>query len=521
MSSFVSDCQRSSAALLTIVGFAIALRAYFFGGYIGLDDGEYTKLAFQMAEGMSPVDGYNGPAVFPLRVGVIFPASLAFRVFGFGELSAVIYPFVLSIIGLFVSYICASVLFNHRVGLIAAALYAVTPLDVIGATQLLPDLPAALYASFGIAMIMILMRSPGGNNSILFCGGVFAGLAFGLSWLCKETVSYFVLTCTVFIIISFKSSIKSGVALWTGVVVGSLLILLGEMVVYRNVTGDWLFRFHEIERNYHQWENGFFSEGSDFGWPRGGSRTIALIKRIVLTGPAFILLNNQFMFLPLLGFIASIHAVYWRDRAFVIPSLWLLTLFLMFNCSSSSVASYSPLPLFNRYFYPILFPAILLTSGLLGKLIFHDDETEGSIHGERRFWGAMVISFIVLSGGSHLYWQERAPSTWTSEVRAIRNIVKPSSSFYSDILTVRGLEFFSGYPAHTAWVDFEGVNSMEEMQPGSLVLVNRRYIGWLNKNGGMWLSKRSGYKKHEFYDHPPQSWKKIFENGNAVLYEVC
>jgi 4-amino-4-deoxy-L-arabinose transferase-like glycosyltransferase len=519
MRSFLLDLRKYGAVFLTIVVIAIALRVYFFGGYVGLDDAEYTRLAYQMAKDQS-INSYNGPAVFPLRVGVIFPTSLAFRFFGFGELSAVVYPFVLSIIGLLFSYICASGLFNHRIGLIAAALYAIIPLDVISATQLLPDLPAALYASLGITTILLFMRFPIEDKSILFFGGLFAGLAFGLSWLCKETVSYFVLTCAVFMIMSLKRSFKSGAALWTGVIIGSLLILLGEMIVYQNVMGDWLFRFHEIERNYHQWENGFFSEGSDFGWPKGGSHTIALIKRIVITGPAFILLNSQFIFLPLLGIIASIHALYWKDRAFVLPSVWLITLLLMFNCSSSSVTSYSPLPLFNRYFYPILFPAIVLTSGLLGNLICHDHETAGSIHRERRFWGVMLISFLVLIGGGQLYWQERTPLTWTSEVRAIGSIVKPSSYFYSDILTIRGLEFFSGYPAYTAWIDFEELKSMEEMQPGSLVLVNRRYIAWLNKNGGMWLSKRSGYKKHEFYDHPPQSWKRIFENENAVLYEV-
>ena len=98
--------------------------------------------------------------------------------------------------------------------------------------------------------------------------------------------------------------------------------------------------------------------------------------------------------------------------------------------------------------------------------------------------------------------------------------VKPSSPFYSDILTLRMLEFFSGYPVQTSWIDFESINSTGELKPGSMVMVNKRYIAWLDKNGGMWLSKRSGYRKHEFYDHPPQTWRRIYESSNAVLYQL-
>ena len=520
MRLFLSDFLRHFPALAAIIAVAAALRVYFFGGYIGLDDGEYTRFAYQMAQDQFSINGYSGPAVFPLRIGVIFPASLTFRFFGFGEWSVVVYPFVISVLALLLSYICASALFSHRVGLIAAAFHAVLPLDVNSATVLLPDLAAAFYASLGVTAIVLLLRFPLENQAAVFTVGVCAGLAFGVSWLCKETVSYFALTCAVLIGTSLKRSPKSGTILLAGVTLGSLAVLLGEMIVYGNLTGDFMLRFHEIERNYRQWENSFFTEGSDFGWPKGSSRAVALIKRLFISGPTFLFLNSYFLFLPLVGLVAAIHAAYWKDRSFLIPSVWFITLFLMFNFSSSSVASYSPLPLFERYFYPILFPSIVLASALLGKLMFQDQSVAREIRRERSFWGVLVITLLLIFGGPYVYWGYRTPLTWTHEVRDIVHIVKPSSPFYSDILTLRMLEFFSGYPVQTSWIDFESINSTGELKPGSMVMVNKRYIAWLDKNGGMWLSKRSGYRKHEFYDHPPQTWRRIYESSNAVLYQL-
>lgn len=521
MRFFVSELQKYSVILLMIVLLGLGLRLYFFKGFTGFDDGEYARFAYQMAHGRFAIEGYAGPPVFPLRLGVIFPTSLAFRLFGLSESSMVIYPLLLSLMGLLLSYVCAGVLFNHRVGLIAAALYAIAPIEIENATQLLPDLPATFYASLGVVVLLFFIRSDVEHRPMLFLGGFIAGSAFGFSWLCKESISFFALTCVVLMVLNLKRSWKSGVVLWAGVASGSLLIFVGEVVFYGNLMGDFLFRFHEIERNYRELQKWFFTEGSDFGWPEGSSRTAALIKRLFIRGPEFILMNSFFLFLPLLGLLASLHAFYWKDRAFLLPAVWLISLFLMFNFSSSSVSSYTPLPLFNRYFYPLVFPSIVLTAGFFGKLMFSESASSSeSIGKERYFWGIALAACLVLIGGTQLYWKAKAPSTWMSEVRTLRNTITPSTPFFSDTITLRGLEFFLGYPSQTRWTDFEKIESSEEMQPGSFVLVNPSYIAWLDRNGGMWLNKKSVYKKHDFYDRSPPSWKSEYEDGNAVLYQV-
>jgi hypothetical protein len=98
--------------------------------------------------------------------------------------------------------------------------------------------------------------------------------------------------------------------------------------------------------------------------------------------------------------------------------------------------------------------------------------------------------------------------------------IGPSSPLYTDTLSIRGLEFMKGYPSAKKWIDFADLTSPAEIQPGSLVLVNKAYIEWLNRNGGMWLSPRAGYRKHAFYEKPPSSWKEIWRSENARMYRI-
>jgi hypothetical protein len=73
------------AILLVIVCIALALRLYCFRGFAGHDDAEYARFSRQVAEGTFQIGTYNGPAVFPLRIGIIVPTAILFRLFGVNE----------------------------------------------------------------------------------------------------------------------------------------------------------------------------------------------------------------------------------------------------------------------------------------------------------------------------------------------------------------------------------------------------------------------------------------------------
>ena len=83
------------------------LRAQLFRGYIGLDDAEYGKFAYEISQGTFPPAAYTGPAVFPLRVGVTAPTAAAFSLFGVGEWTLVLYPLLVSLATVLLAFWCA------------------------------------------------------------------------------------------------------------------------------------------------------------------------------------------------------------------------------------------------------------------------------------------------------------------------------------------------------------------------------------------------------------------------------
>src|SRR5207244_358342 len=76
----------------------LALRLYEFRGFGALDDAAYAQIAHQMASGMFRIGAYNGPAVFPRRVGIIYPTALLFRPAGVSEWTMVLFPFAISLL---------------------------------------------------------------------------------------------------------------------------------------------------------------------------------------------------------------------------------------------------------------------------------------------------------------------------------------------------------------------------------------------------------------------------------------
>lgn len=514
--------------LCALVVLAAAIRVYLFRGYVGLDDAEYARFAERFARGPLRSASYTGPAVFPLRVGIIIPTGVLFRLFGVSDWTMVAYPLLLSLAGIVLAFVCARSLFGRGAGLIAAGLLAVLPWEIDSATKLLPDLPAAVFAAAAITTLVVVERRGVTSRWRLVAAGVVAGLAFGAGWLCKESTAYLTPFCLAWLVIGVRERGRSALLVWGGVAVGALGVLFGEMAIYHHLTGDALFRVHEMERNYRQWSNSFFTEGSDAGWKPGADPRAALVRRLVVTGPAVILFSPTFAYLPLVGLVASIVALFRSDEAFLLPALWLWSLVLMFNFGSSSTTSYLPLALFHRYLHPIFFPAAVLVAGFIERAVLSRE------HGWRRdgtpiarWVGLAATCFVGLVAARELELSLRDRPTWLSAVRRLKDRVTPSTVIYADALSLRTFEFLNDFPSRTAWNDLRAVTSPNDLPDSSLVLVYPPGIEWLERNGGMWVSwpapgptERSRYLRTPFYRHPPPSWKLVWQQGDASLYRI-
>jgi 4-amino-4-deoxy-L-arabinose transferase-like glycosyltransferase len=514
------DAWKSDVFLLLILLFAIALRVYEFRGFGAVDDAAYAKIAHEIAQGRFSPGTYEGPAVFPLRVGILYPTALLFRYFGVSEWSMVFFPFLLSVLTVLLAYFCTNYFFGHRAALLAAAIWAILPVDAFYATILVPDLPSAFFASLAVFVILLLASSRVGYRPVGMIGGLGAGVLLGVSWLCKESVVYLAPFCAFLMIATVRQDWRRNFPIWIGVGFGSFSVLLAEMYFYRVATGDWLFHFHEMERNYRQHTNAFFVPGSKLAAAGSGFHE-AVLRRLLVSGPMTIFLKSQFLYLPLFAAIAVLHAIYWRNKSFLIPAVWFVTLVLMFNFSSSSFTSYVPLVLFDRYLYPILLPATMLSAGFLANLFTSKDKGQDEkIRKEGVFWGVLIVLVLALISVFQNYSNRKWYTGWVSEVKAVSTLLKPSDRLYTDILSIHGLDFFWGYPEKMAIVNFEDMARSTRIHANSYVLVNRKYLDWLASKAGWWPTKSEQYRKPEFYDLAPASWKRIWSDGDATLYFV-
>jgi hypothetical protein len=513
--------------LLVVVATGAMLRAYLFRGYIGLDDAEYARFGHQFGRQPFPPVGYDGPAVFPLRLGATIPTAISFRAFGVNEWSMVLYPFLVSVGTIILAFACAGMLFGPFAGLTAAAIWAALPLELEHATKLLPDLPAASLAALAVTITLAIERGRG-TAARLFSGGVLAGVVLGASWLTKETISYLAPLFIIWFVISARKDLYRTAAIWVGIAFGSLAVLATEAIAYWWLAGDPLFRFHEVERNYAQWPNAFFTEGSIFGWKPGVSYARALLTRLFVTGPTFIFTNASFMLVPLIALMATAYGVIMRDRNFLVPCIWFWTLALMFNFASSSVTSYLPTALADRYLYPLVFPAVVLAAGVLAGSL----TSTASLRNERprlAVIAAITGGILLLAGGGPqlIYMVRHPPGSWMNDTRALRHSVTHETPLYADTLTLRAFEFFEEYPEKTAWTSFEELSPSAPLAAGSVVIVNPPFLQWLNRNSGMWVSwprpkltAWTGYRQHAFYESQPASWRPLWRGDSAASYRV-
>ena len=114
-------------------------------------------------------------------------------------------------------------------------------------SQLLPDLPGSVWAFLGIVLIEWARRSDRAWHPI--AGSMLGGAFLGFGWLCKETIVYIVFVVFLYWIGSAIRNPKRWRTL-IGAGAGFGLILLVEMVVYWQISGDALFRFHVTEANF-------------------------------------------------------------------------------------------------------------------------------------------------------------------------------------------------------------------------------------------------------------------------------
>ena len=508
-------------SLLLIVVLATALRVKFYVGFVPTDDAEYAKIAYQMSQGEFDRASYDGPAVSPLRTGIVLPTALMFKLFGPSEWTMAAYPCLISILLVLLIFAFTASIFNPTAGLIAAFIWATMRYDFTFATSLRPDVPSMFYAFLGIYLIFLARRNSGLSRPASLLMGLISGLMFGFSWLCKESVVYFIPFCLILMIYDLKKGNTRHLSVWSGVCAGAVLVFGTETLYYYFKTDVWLFRLQEMERNYRQFPQWFYNEGSAHGWAEGASYMKAIIKRVIVDGPATIILNRSFNFIPFMGLIALVRSLCYRDNKYYYIGMLFFTLFIMFNFFTSSFTSYKPLPLLDRYFYPLCFIAVIALSGMISELLAPLMDKYDKIEGrEKVFWGVLVSAvLIIISSYDMLMTYRNRGDTYSATERQLARKLSPQDVIYTDPQSIKGLEFFWKYPEKMNAVNYAGLNLDDKVPCNSYVLLNKTYTSWLSANPGMWLNI-NGFSIPQAIADSTGSWDNLWHKNNSTLFFV-
>lgn len=492
---------------VVIVLVAIAARWVAFRGFAASDDADYARLAWACAQGQVPPDELGAPVHYPTRLGVLLPVGGLFQLFGVSEWSLLVLPVLMSAASLGLAYVLGRVFFSHAAGLVAMLLYAMLPIDCQFATWLLSDVPGAFWAGAGV-LALYLGSSQETSGRKALAGGM-AAVCFGVSWVTRTQVA------------QLAPFVAGALGLWIWrdrrngwmaltLVAGCLLVVFGEGLLYLRTRGDFLFNFHAAERMYSEHRQWYFTEGGVYGW-EPGRYAFGLARRLLKMGPSEVFLNANFAFIPLVALAATLHVALWRRREFLFPVAWFVWAFLVYNFGSASLKHYEPLPWINAYLVPILLPAVVVAAGWLTWVL---SVSAGDKHlvRERRFWGGVAVAVIAVGVAAGLYHvRQQGIGCRTARAAMGELLERNESPLYTDAMTRRAVEFFSGYDPPRPVRDLGRLEG-ERPPVGAAVFVNHEDLGRMRD--------QIGYVPPGCVEHPPSSWRLVKRWPEAELYVV-
>jgi len=492
--------SKTISLFLIIFAIGLLLRIFSFQGCIGSDDLHYAELAHKMATGTFTVK--NDFDISRMRIGLVAPVALAFKFMGISEWAMVIYPFLASLAGIILAFWSGRMFFNDRVGLIAALFMAILPFDARFASTLNTDIPSSLMSTASI--LLLCAGSRNASLSAKFSIGALAGIMMGMAWLTRESAA-FLLPFFGAYLLWLAWHMRQNVALLFGAAFTGMSVFIIEAWIYYNLTGDFMYRFHCIA-NLAQSAWGFNTNAFN------NVQAVSVWRRLFIIGPFNIFLNPYFGLSTIYACLAITYAACRKLKPFLFSSLWFLFLVLVYNFGTTNLHTYTPLNLGDRYLYPLLFPAIILTAGLIDILLrppfFNRPWPE--IDRQRLVAGILLTASLVfvctVCNAKNLLAGKESPVE-----RSLQHILTTNDVIYTDTRTAWVLHFFWKYPPVQRTYDFSDRDD-SDFRTSAYVLINRNRVDFLKS---MYL-----YKPPKFYNNIPHHWKLKWSGYNAELYYI-
>ena len=469
-----SILNNTKIMLFLIVTFGILIRLIFFSGIGTSDDLAYTSYANSLSKG----EIQQGTLTLSTRLGLIYPTSVLYSMFGVNDFSSVLFVLLASIGNIILIFYFGKLLFNEKVGLISAFLLSIFPLEVVYSTKLLSDLPSAFFMAFGVYLFLYAEEKK--PSPFLY---VFSGLSIGIGYFIRGSALLIGLFFMFYIL--YKKQIKKEYFL---VPVGILIIFALEAFIFYQLTGNPFFRTEESQKYLTESVPAAHDYFGRLSFPLG-----------LFHYPYTILTNNLLSFFYIFAFVSATYFIIYKRKECYEVLLWIAPLLLYLSFGSSSFSKYVPFKAADRYLEIITIPIILL-------LAFFLEEEEEVI---KRVFKPFILVFLLLTSIGFVYLQgeRNLLGGLRDSYDKIQNLNRPA---YIDERSLMALNYISGYKG--------GV--MAKAYPDSFANVRDSYV-IINKDMIKRLSdanKNTKFPKE--LDDIPKKWmpfKEIGEGKGTIL----
>jgi len=129
------------------------------------------------------------PNHWSMRLGLILPVAVLYRIFGHSEIVYYFLPIISTIVFITCIYLLGKTLFSRAVGLSAALWVSFLPYFLSGSGNLLPDITASACLTAGITLIIWIKDKPSLRRAWWYF--FITGMLFGWAYLTKEYFALF------------------------------------------------------------------------------------------------------------------------------------------------------------------------------------------------------------------------------------------------------------------------------------------------------------------------------------------
>lgn len=475
--------------LVLILILALFLRLYFFVGLNFSDDQSYVHYASKIFQkDFNPTDN-NG-----LRMGIYYPVGIFYLLFGINPISAVLYQLISSLITIAVIFYIGKLLFNEKVGLLAAFFLSFFPLDVLYSTQTMGETPLALFTALSVFFFLKGERSR--RNKIYF---YLSGISIGISYLIRESGLIPLLFLFGYFLYTRKLKLN-----YTFIFLGLLSIFLFEGIHYAIDNGDFFLRFHEVSGHYGA-ENAVKKLGLNVNMDFYPKVMFNLDSSYhFIKSQKYSVEYGLFYYVVVLS---AIFLLFRRKRESNILLIWFFSFFLYLQFGTMSFTEYAPIHRLARHLCVITVPSVLIISVFLNRIFIGKNRLIKIL----RHTSILIIScFLFFSSIYFIYYTHDYLKESTLDIKDIHLFLKDKldKKIYADTGIAAHLRFLFKFEKDDTIQVLTSSTKLEELKDSYIVIDGTR---------GIFENPRFESK---YLSQPLENWKliKTLSNANKYVY---